>query len=77
MMRYEAKLWLRKFILLLFFSDYTPLHESAAKGHLEICRLLVESKADVAARNRCSSPSPSHYLSLTICLAVEAKLLSN
>jgi hypothetical protein len=38
--------------------------------------LLVESKADVAARNRCLSPPPSHYLSLTICLAVGwAKLL--
>jgi hypothetical protein len=57
----------RKLILLLFFSQATPLHRSAAHGHLEVCRLLVESKADVAARNRCFSPpalSPSftHYL---------------
>jgi ankyrin repeat protein len=54
-------------ILLLFFSQRTPLHQSAVFGHLEIARLLVESNADVAARNRCFSPPPlspsfTHYL---------------
>ncbi len=63
-------------ILLLSFSLCTPLHESAFNGHLEACRLLVESKADVAARDRCFSPPPSHHLSLTICLADLAKLRS-
>ena len=38
---------MRKFILLLSFSQTTPLHCSAEYGHLEITRLLVESKADV------------------------------
>ena len=40
---------------------------SAEAGNLEICRLLVESKADVAATAMCFSPPPlsqsfSHYL---------------
>jgi hypothetical protein len=38
---------------------------------------LVESKADVAARDRCFSPPPSHHLSLTICLAAGVALHSN
>jgi hypothetical protein len=66
---YEAKLCLRKFIRLLFFSERTPLHWSACNGQLEVCRLLVESKAHVAARDWCFSPPPSHHFSLTICLA--------
>jgi hypothetical protein len=73
---YEAKLCLRKFILSLFFSQWTPLHASVYDGHLEVTRLLVESKADVAARGRCFSPPPSHHLSLTICLAALATLHS-
>ena len=73
---YEAKLFLRKFILLLFFSQATSLHYGSYKNHVEICRLLVESKADVAARDRCFSPPPSHHLSLTICLAAVAELHS-
>jgi hypothetical protein len=73
---YEAKLCLSKFILLHFFSQLTPLHLSACFGHLEVTRLLVESKADVAARERCFSPPPSHHLSLTICLAAGATLHS-
>ncbi len=66
---------MRKLIILHFFRQWTPLHLSAYHDNLEICRLLVESKADVAARNRCFSPPPSHHLSLTICLAGGAKLL--
>ena len=62
--------------LLLFFSQETPLHCSATCGHLEVTRLLVESKANVAAR-RCFSPPPSHHLSLTICLAALASLHSH
>ena len=56
---------------------WTPLNYSARNGHLEVSRLLVESKADVAARDRCFSHPPSHRLSLTICLAAMAKLHSN
>ena len=82
---YEAKICLCKLILLLFSRQRTPLHYSAWSGQfsaidgdqLEVCRLLVESKADVAARDRCFSPPPFHYLSLTICLAAVATLLSN
>ena len=33
----------------------TPLIYAARQGNLDICRLLVDSKADVAARDRCSS----------------------
>ena len=68
---------MRKLILLLFFSQYTPLLLSALFGHLEVARLLVESKADVAARTRCFSPPPSHHLSLTICLAAMVAVHSN
>ena len=71
---YEAKLCLRKFILLHSFSQSTPLHWCAHQ--CLVSRLLVESKADVAARNRCFSPPPSHHLSLTICLAAVATLHS-
>ena len=74
---YEAKLCLCKLIRLLYFSSWTPLHCSAIGGHLEVTRLLVESKADVAARTRCFSPPPSHHLSLTIRLAAVATLHSN
>jgi ankyrin repeat protein len=74
---YEAKRGLRKLILLLSFSQWSSLHLSAYNGRLEVSRLLVESKADVAARNKCFSPPPSHHLSLTICLAGLAKLHSN
>ncbi len=73
---YAAKLCLRKLILFLFFSQSTPLFFSARDGHLEVTRLLVESKADVAARNRCFSPPPSHHLSLTIFHAAMATLHS-
>ncbi len=68
---------MRKFILFLFFRQCTPLHLSASFGHLEVTQLLVDSRADVAARTRCFSLPPSHHLSLTICLAVMAKLHSN
>ena len=48
---YEAKLCLRKLILLLFFSQQTPLHRSAFCGHLEVCRLLLQCNADVDAKD--------------------------
>ena len=54
---HEPKLCFLMLILLLVFrDDYTPLHWSAMSGSLEACRLLVASKADIAARNRCRSP---------------------
>jgi hypothetical protein len=75
---YQAKLYLRKLILLLFFSGWTPLHLCVLfQDNLEIFRFLVESKADVAARDWCFSPPPSRHLSLNIYLAAEATLHSN
>ena len=54
---HETKLCFLMLILLLVFrNDCTPLHESAGFGELEVCRLLVASKADIAAKNRCRSP---------------------
>jgi hypothetical protein len=44
-----------KLILLLFFSQHTPLHWSAIKGHLEISRLLLQCNADVGATDATSS----------------------
>ena len=46
---YETKLCLRKFIRLLSFSQDTPLQLSAANGHLEVCRLLLQCNADLEA----------------------------
>jgi hypothetical protein len=48
---YEEKLFLRKFIILLFFSQRTPLHGSAGEGHLEVCRLLLQCNADIEAKD--------------------------
>jgi ankyrin repeat protein len=38
-------------ILLLFFSQQTPLHASAANGRLEVARLLLQCNADVGAKD--------------------------
>ena len=48
---YEAKFCLRKLILLLFFSQQTPLHYTAEYGHLEVSRLLLQCNADVEAKS--------------------------
>ncbi len=45
----QAQLCLRKFILMLSFSQRTPLHISAFLGHLEVCRLLLQCNADAEA----------------------------
>ena len=39
-------------LLLVFRYDATPRHYSAAQGNLEVCRLLLQSGADVNARNK-------------------------
>ena len=52
----------------------TPLHRSAVNGHLDICRLLVASNADVAARDRCRSPLRQLAMLLTPCVAAMAEL---
>ncbi len=39
-------------LLLVFRYDATPLHYSAAHGNLEVCRLLLQSGADVNARSK-------------------------
>jgi len=40
-------------------SQETPLHNAAATGHLEICKVLVQVKADVAAKDHRYDPLPS------------------
>jgi len=45
------KLCLRMLILSLFFSRRTPLHISASLGNLEVCRLLLQSNADLQAQD--------------------------
>ena len=39
-------------LLLVFRYDDTPLHCSAAEDKPEVCRLLLQSGADVNARNK-------------------------
>ncbi len=36
---------------LVFRYGWTPLHNSASNGELETCRLLLQSNADVAAKD--------------------------
>jgi hypothetical protein len=67
---------LRLLILLPFISQQTPLHLSARERQLETCRLLVESKADIAASDRCSSTSRALRLPLTPCAAAVDALRS-
>ena len=52
---YEPKLFLRKLIIFsLSFSQWTPLHFASSsyrgKDSIEVCRLLLQSKADVNAK---------------------------
>ena len=70
---YEPKLCL---LIDLFFSQNTPLIISAIDGRAETCRVLVASKADVAARGRCRSPWRARNLPLTPCVAAAAILHS-
>ena len=39
-------------LFLVFRYDFTPLHISAMHGNLEVCRLLLQSGADVDARTK-------------------------
>jgi hypothetical protein len=61
-------------ILLLLYSLAAPLQYAACSGRVDVCRLLVESKANVVARDKCFSPPLSHHLLLTVCLAVRVAL---
>jgi hypothetical protein len=49
-----------------FFSQETPLHNSARFDRLEACRLLVTWKADVGAATRCNGSSCACSSSLTL-----------
>ncbi len=46
---HEPKLCL---LIHLFFSQCTPLLASAAHGHTDVCRLLLENAADVNASDK-------------------------
>jgi ankyrin repeat protein len=37
---------------LVYREGWTPLHDSASEGQLETCRLLLQSNADVAAKEK-------------------------
>jgi hypothetical protein len=71
---HEPKLCL---LIHLFFSRNTPLMYSAAGGSVETCRVLVASKADVAAREWYRSPWRARNLPLTPCVAAAAELHSD
>ncbi len=68
---HEPKLCL---LIRLFFSQQTPLMACAYNGNVETCRLLVASKADVAAKHRCRSPWRARNLPLTPCVAAATTL---
>ena len=65
-----------------YCSCSAPLHYSSSHfGHVDASRFLVECKADVAARDRCSPLAVAcsarfSRLCLTCCVAVQAELLS-
>jgi hypothetical protein len=42
---------MRLFTHSMFFSYGTPLHVAARGGHLELCRLLLQFKADLEAKD--------------------------
>jgi ankyrin repeat protein len=39
------------FVSYIFLRARTPLHFSAEVGYLEMCRLLLQSNADIEAKN--------------------------
>jgi hypothetical protein len=43
---------LNLFVVTVVISFQTPLHLSAQNGHIEACRVLLQSNADVDARDR-------------------------
>ena len=49
----------------LFVSGRTPLHWSSEGGHLEVCQLLVASKADVIAKDNLYDSYP--YTRIQTC----------
>ncbi len=65
------------FLLVFCLSGRQPLHYSACDGNLEICRLLVDSRADIQAKIRCCSPRRFRRLPLTLCVLATAELHSN
>ncbi len=65
-------------ILLLRFRDETPLHLSAFNGHIDLCRLLLEFKADVNAKDIKYAPPPLlslFFFSFELCLRMLILLL--
>jgi hypothetical protein len=56
----------------LFRSGNTALHLAALHGQLDVCRLLIESKAHVSAKNRFRHPGAHRHFSLTPWLVTEA-----
>ena len=66
-------------------SGDTALMNSAYEGHLEVCKLLVSSKADLAARNRCGrcqrcsrfSLNQSHPLACSVGTALQNAMKYN
>jgi ankyrin repeat protein len=40
------------YVTLPFLRSRTPLHLSVHSGHLQICRLLLQSSADIEAKDR-------------------------
>ena len=60
--------------LFVFISFQTPLHLSAQKGHIETCRVLLQSNADVHARDKKWRPPvkpPRHCVSVLYPSAFE------
>jgi hypothetical protein len=48
----QYQIYLECFNSYLVFSHNTALHAASAKGHIEVCKLLVSSLANVHATNR-------------------------
>jgi hypothetical protein len=61
-----------------FISQNTALNLSAMCGHIEVCKLLVSAKANVALKSRLKNLFHVHrYPELTSCITEAARLLFN
>ncbi len=65
--------WVCENLLLIFCSSVqrAALHWAAFCGHVEVCRLLIATKADVNARNKCARCCLKFVTDFVLCCVFE------